>query len=447
LVIVCAGLPSDKIRNFDLDIAEPREYVHFVRKELIEMRKEFAWYFGASDSEIKSIWEKGLLTVDANVLLDLYRYHANTRDSLLACIERFQRRLWLSRQAADEFFRNRSKVIISASAGFKQAMEELTKLGKALDATVAQLQTNRIIPGDIAANLRMATRTAISSAEERVATSGSAHPKFLDSDPLLEKLLTMFENAVGPNFTEEELKKVKLEAEQRKKMEVPPGFLDEHKAGDRPFGDFFLWRQVLDHAKAKSTPIILVTSERKEDWWERHSGQTVGPRLELLREAHEYSGQRILIYQTDRFLEFATERLGGTVDTNVVEEIRAVDKLRSTANVVREAVQSVQSCSPTMSAGLLTVDIVRPVFMFTASGHFEPNLLTAPSMRVRLVENPQLLPRYRLSAGSGTNHDFNIHLKSIEYGATLPAGKYVFEYGAEIASGQSDSRPIEGTGG
>ena len=297
------------------------------------MRNEFSWYFRASESETKSIWDDGLLTLDANVLLDLYRYHENTRRSLLACIEHFKGRLWLSRQASEEFFRNRSKVIISATNGFKQATEELSKLSKALSIAATQLQSNRIISADIAENLVSAVTSAISSAEQRVADENSAHPKFLSDDPLLERLLSMFEDAVGPAFSEEELKKAKAEAEQRKKAGVPPGFLDDHKDGDRPFGDFFLWRQVLDHAKAQSKPIIFVTSERKEDWWEKHSGLTVGPRLELLREAHEYSGQRVLIYQTDRFLEFATERAGGTIDTSAVEEIRAVDNLRATANV------------------------------------------------------------------------------------------------------------------
>ncbi len=403
------------------------------------MRNEFSWYFKASESEIRDIWSDGLLTLDANVLLDLYRYHENTRSSLLTCIENFKDRLWLSRQASEEFFRNRSKVIISATSGFKQAAEDLSKLSKALSIAVTQLQSNRIISADIANRLDSAVASAISTAEERVASENSAHPKFLSDDPLLERLLSMFENAVGPAFSEEELKKVKPEAEQRKKAGVPPGFLDDHKDGDRPFGDFFLWRQVLDHAKAQSKPIIFVTSERKEDWWEKHSGITVGPRHELLREAHEYSGQRVLIYQTDRFLEFATERVGGTIDRRAVEEIQAIDSLRATANLVREATQSVQSCNATMSTGLLVVDIARPAFSFTASGHFDPHLQSAPNLRVRLIESPGPLPVYRLHAASGTTHDFNVHLKSLDHGVTLPAGQYVFEYGAEAKMDRDDT--------
>ena len=70
------------------------------------MKKEFSWYFPISEDEIDSIWKSGLLTVDANVLLDLYRYHESTRNSLINSLKEFKGRLWLSNQAAEEFIRN-----------------------------------------------------------------------------------------------------------------------------------------------------------------------------------------------------------------------------------------------------------------------------------------------------------------------------------------------------
>ncbi len=116
----------------------------------------------------------------------------------------------------------------------------------------------------------------------------------------------MFDDSVGDGFSEEELPNLKEEGEERKKNKIPPGYLDDDKDGDRPYGDFFLWRQILLHSKNKSMPVIFVTSERKEDWWEKISGKTIGVRPELLREACEFSDQRIIIYQTDRFLEYSS---------------------------------------------------------------------------------------------------------------------------------------------
>ena len=47
------------------------------------MKEEFCWYFPPTEEEVNGIWEKGILTIDANVLLDLYRYHESTRNSLV----------------------------------------------------------------------------------------------------------------------------------------------------------------------------------------------------------------------------------------------------------------------------------------------------------------------------------------------------------------------------
>jgi len=38
------------------------------------MRNEFGWYLGAIAPDFDHVWTSGVLTLDANVLLDLYRY-------------------------------------------------------------------------------------------------------------------------------------------------------------------------------------------------------------------------------------------------------------------------------------------------------------------------------------------------------------------------------------
>ena len=75
------------------------------------IKDKFKWAIPLTSQEIDDIWKKPILTVYTNVLLDLYRYHPKTRDSILQSIEIFKERLWLSHQAAIEFFRNRTAVI------------------------------------------------------------------------------------------------------------------------------------------------------------------------------------------------------------------------------------------------------------------------------------------------------------------------------------------------
>lgn len=395
------------------------------------MRKKFDWYLNPSKDELDSAWNDGILTVDTNVLLDLYRYHEDTRNSLIQSLQKFEGKKWLSHQAATEFFRNRTKAIISSEKAFKQAQDETEKLGGSLESAVAQLRGNRIIPMALAGELEGAVKSSIAQAQSKIDEAKESYPKFLQEDPILNQLLDIFDGAVGEDFKDEDKKKIEEQAEQRKNAKIPPGYLDDGKDEDRPYGDYYLWRQVIEHGKKEGRPIVLVTSERKEDWWEKISGKTTGPRPELLREAKLVSGQRILIYQTERFLEHALQRFKQPVNATAIEEIRAVSTWRSELEVaVRLQEQSVVENTGYRNTGTLSVELRRPVRNFTVSGHLDPNMHNVPQLVARLLRAPESLPVHRLGAGTGTTHDFNIHIVCGEPDVRLPVGSYLFGYEA-----------------
>lgn len=408
------------------------------------MKDKYCWYFHPSDAEIEEYWSKGLLTVDANVLLDLYRYHESTRNALISALKSFNGRLWLSYQASEEFIRNRSGVIISSEKTFKQAKEEVEKLRSNYESTVTQLKGNRIIPDNVAEGLLKGIEPAIEEAKKAIDEVESSYPQFLKEDPILNDLAEMFSGSTGKSFTEEEEKEAEVEAQRRKDEEIPPGYMDKDKDGNRPYGDYFLWKQILSHSKETDKPLILVTSERKEDWWERHSGKTIGARPELLREAYEYCGRRILIYQTDRFLQYASKRTGNEVDKTAVEEIRAIDSLRSKFDHAVELVeQNIQVSSEQRQEGTLIVNLHRPVKNLTGSGVFDPLMIDIPTIHAELIENPENLPKIKLRAGTGTKFNFNLHIISGEYNVLLPVGQYVFKYVANCDVEVSMNDPDE----
>ena len=408
------------------------------------MKSKFSWYFPPDEKELSEIWKKGQLTIDANVLLDLYRYHENTRNSLISALETFKGRLWLSHQAATEFFRNRNKVIFSANKGFKQASDEILKIRRAAQSSADQLKGNRIIPAEISDALIKALELALDNSDKSINEAGNAFPDYLNNDPIMDNLVLMFDDAIGESFKEEDLKSLRIEAEARKKKNIPPGYLDEDKDGDRPYGDFFLWRQILEYSKNTKSPVIFVTSERKDDWWEKHSGQIISPRQELLKEAHDYTGQRVIVYQTDRFLHFVAEHTGSKIDQSAVEEIQEVASIRAGAtNAVNVLSQVAETSTPLLNKGVFTIELKRPLFRFTASGHFHPQLANTPTLNVRLIESPGDMPSHKFWSGTGTNHDFNIHLKSYDYGVHLPVGKYAFEYIAIVGHEQPSEDSLE----
>ena len=98
----------------------------------------------------------------------------------------------------------------------------------------------------------------------------------------------------------------------RYELSIPPGYKDadaKKKRGDRHvYGDYIIWRQIIDFAKTQKKHIILITDDRKDDWWSKSNGDSTRPREELISEFYNLTGIRILIYNSDSFLKFAKER-------------------------------------------------------------------------------------------------------------------------------------------
>jgi len=392
------------------------------------MKNKFRWYLPPSEDEVEAIWKDGILTIDANVLLDLYRYHESTRTSLLNILHEFKGRLWVSHQAATEFFKNRTKVIVVSEESFRQAEKELKKLQENLDSSIGQLKGNHIIPEVLLDGLKNEIEKSINDAKSKIKEEERKHPKFLHKDPLLERLLDIFEGVVGNDFGDDEKEEIKNQAKQRVENKVPPGYMDDGKDGDRAYGDYYLWQQILKYSKEKERPIIMITSERKDDWWERISGKTIGPRKELVKEAMQFAQQRILIYRTEYFMELVQTRSKQPVNKEAIEEIKTISSLRMDA--VKLLRQDVEESSIYKNKGLLAVTLQRPVRNFTVSGNLRPNMFSSPLLNVRLLEFPNALPSHKTSAGTGTLHDFNIHIISKDKNILLPVGEYIIEYEA-----------------
>lgn len=394
------------------------------------MRAKYGWCYPQTDDEIAAVWNEGILTVDANVLLDLYRYHEDTRNALLDALKGFAGRIWLSHQTAEEFFRNRKKVIVSAGNSFNDAEGKLADIQAGFVDPINRIKGNRIIPDSVAEDVQKALDTAIVTARGKVEKARENHPNFLQNDPILETLSDLFENAVGEPFDDDTLQTATQEGKRRVENKVPPGYMDAKKDGERPYGDYFMWRQIPLHAAKEKKPIIFVTSEAKEDWWEKASGQTTGLYYELQKEAYEASGNRLLAYRTDRFFRYS-EELKGESNESAAEEISALVKARATATPLVQVIsQHEVTASQSKNEGALSVELRRPAYAFTCSGHLNPNMQCAPTMRVRLIEYPEGLPKHIVRSGAGTTFDFNIHMKSVAFEEYLPVGDYIFEYEA-----------------
>jgi hypothetical protein len=75
------------------------------------MKKLFPSYYQLNDNEFSQLWKDATFVFDTNVLLNLYRYQASTRDSLLKVIRQLSGRVWIPYHVGLEFQLNRLRVI------------------------------------------------------------------------------------------------------------------------------------------------------------------------------------------------------------------------------------------------------------------------------------------------------------------------------------------------
>jgi hypothetical protein len=397
------------------------------------MKELFKWYFPHSSSQIQEIWDNGILTVDTNVLLDLYRYNQNTREALLESLNLFNGRAWISNQVAEEFFRNRNGVILSSTNSFNDAERNLAELRKVVEEPIKKLKSNRTISDSIGKIVEESLEEAIKNAAAEIENLKSLYPDYIKKDPVLENICALFNSNVGAPFEPEIFPEILKEAKRRKENKIPPGFMDSGKEGEKPYGDYILWKQILNYVKDVQKPLIFVTSEEKEDWWEKGTGKTVGPLYDLLKEFYIETGQPFLLYRTARFLEYSLERTGKQTNQEAVEEIREYAEFRLHVPALFRIVgQKELIKTPNKAFGHLCVELLEPAYKFTCTGHFNPHLTDIPELKVKLIDAPDGTPINLLRSGTGTTFDFHVHFKSMAYGTYLPTGQYTFEYDAEI---------------
>lgn len=294
------------------------------------MKSLFPGHFKENDKDLRKVWDTSIFVFDANILLNLYRYSDTTRSEFLRVLEKIKGRSWLPHQAAEEYLNNRLVVIGQQEKSYDNTASSIKNLK-------SDLENARQHPFVSKKTMQEVDRVFGTLCDE-LEKNKAVHTKRISNDEIKEAIASIFENGVGSPYDKTRLEELIAEGEERYKQKIPPGFKDGEKSGDselfvekcRKYGDLIVWSQVIDKASESGKGVVFVTDDKKEDWWERFNGKTVGPRPELVKEFRDKTNETFHMYQADRFLELARENLDAQVSKEIVEEIREVrrrDKL------------------------------------------------------------------------------------------------------------------------
>jgi hypothetical protein len=305
------------------------------------MKSKFPGHYRPNSDDLDGLWENCIFTLDANVLLHLYRYTPKTRQGLQSILNQISERLWVPHQAAFEYQVNRLNVIIKQV----EAYEEVTDfLEKSFSQIENKLNSYRRHPFIDAQSLLKQLEKTYTKINYDLKSTQEKHPDLIVHDTLRDEITELLNEKVGEPYPEDKLVSVFNDGEKRFNKLIPPGYKDsDQKNSPEKYGDLILWYQIIDKAKIENKPIILVTDDTKEDWWWKFKGRTIGPRPELAEEMLQKANVKFYMYKSDQFMENARKHLKRQVEQNAIDEIRAIRRHEEAKNRLKQAEVELQN--------------------------------------------------------------------------------------------------------
>lgn len=272
------------------------------------MRTSFREWYPATGDDIAGLWDEGLVVLDAGAMLGLYRMDQSGAKVVLELLDWLGDRVWVPNQAALEFHRNRLDVIGKQASAYGEIRCELERFDENIRKQVARhsvLRSERFV--DEVKRKVTELSTMVSKLEAEHVWPG---PGSLEDDAVLVALSKTLDGKVGLRLeVDDEMRK---QADQRMARKVPPGFHDSGGGDDVP-GDLVIWWEILRRISSGGPAqigVLFVTEDMKDDWWRKQSGERLGPRPELTKEAHEAGAGVFWIQSLAAFARSGSHHLG-----------------------------------------------------------------------------------------------------------------------------------------
>ena len=395
------------------------------------MNKIFPGHYRPSEKELAKIWKTCIFVLDANVLLNLYRYPKSAREDLLRVLKRISPRLWIPHQAALEYQRNRLDTIAEQVQKFDDVKNILGKAKNDLSNGLSQLQLKKrhssINPDVFLEKIEHDINDFLTELDK----SQKEQPDVFEEDALRNRIDLLLENRVGnPMASQSELDAIYLEGKTRYELKYPPGYEDKSKGKSnekeppsfmlggltykREYGDLVLWFQIIQEAKVREwKQVIFITDDEKEDWWwiaESKGKKTIGPRPELVEEIFTKSGvASFYMYNSERFLTYANTFLKAEVEQESIDQVREITKLNR-VSIGRNIIGVYDDAEHAVYDWLVSK---YPQDNIIINEHGFPDL-----MRINLQENCKIgyeIRYLKSSSGMHLNHMIRDRMKDLAY--------------------------------
>lgn len=181
--------------------------------------------------DIENALRDGIIVLDTNVLLSLYRYTDKTVDDILRVLSTAGDRLFIPHQVVREFWRNRQSVISGLGSASKEARDVLTKSSRSAEHAIKTWAKTVALPTPDRDRLLSILEDAFDEVsqglEDSPAKISAATPTA--NDALLCQIEELLSGRVGTKPDESAWEAAVAEGDARARSKTPPGYMDIEK--------------------------------------------------------------------------------------------------------------------------------------------------------------------------------------------------------------------------
>jgi hypothetical protein len=298
------------------------------------MRDLFPTHYKQKEQDFDALLRDCVFVFDTSALLNIYTYQPVTQNDVLDVLDAVKDRLWIPYQVADEYHAKLHEIISRPFGPYDNTIQALSNFIEQL----AQLG-NGMPSADIAALVAI-LEEPIEQVRKAVESARQRHRETLKPDERKDKIADLFAERVGPRYSAERLAAVCQLGGLRYENEMPPGFRDKNKRGMEQFGDLVVWFQILDYAREQKRPIVLVTDDEKQDWWEKDGKKKLGPHSMLKQEMMREAGVEFYAYSLGNFAIYVGKLFNRPLSEEAVEDLAAHEQAASDERAVEEAIET-----------------------------------------------------------------------------------------------------------
>lgn len=244
------------------------------------------------DMNINLLDENTLIIMDTNVWLDIYKLPPSAIESIVLAINKHKKKFWLPNQVYLEFNRHVKKSRDEALNRYCKikdiACELISNTKNKINQEFENLKRNNLLDAvEVQENFNVKISELLSQVKNDLVLLDESYQSDIACISKVDIILNLIEvlrdDSKTTGFSVKELIKIYEEGEIRFKYKVAPGYTDVKKENYenendfllRKYGDLIIWKEILKRVEQTNINLLFIQNEKKSDWWESHSANSV----------------------------------------------------------------------------------------------------------------------------------------------------------------------------